>query len=488
VSALRLIGALLLAAAAAQALEVPAGAMPKIDGVVGADEWNGAAELKTTAGVARLRLAGRVLCIGLDFHQAYEGERIDLHVADAEGVNYTWHAFHPACATPDMPGYPMTPALVRRSSWLNRPEAPVEGTRQCLFRSRVYADKDAWSAEIAVDLTALDVSVVKSVRFRLDVAVPSKGASGFEFAPGGARPPEWTALEADWPDAGDGLRTEAEDERRAFELGVFLEFLGLASRGPVPEPVIGPAVAGRKNNEKIAAVLARVDDCLEADPADFFAGFVKIQLLRHANRPEEAWAALQVVAKRFPHLPEDKLPLAAERFNLLLLLGRFDEALEMPLPEKEQEYWREVLLQWQLEQFRWESAENLPRVAFKTDKGLIVAEIYPQCEEHVLTLVREGYFDGKVLGEVIGGRGARIDEEKPKRLGPVPKPARFAWRGTIALPFTKDNGNVGSQLMISTGMSLRGFAAVGRIVEGQEHADALEAGDKIESARVLKPK
>jgi hypothetical protein len=170
------------------------------------------------------------------------------------------------------------------------------------------------------------------------------------------------------------------------------------------------------------------------------------------------------------------------------MLGRFGEALEMPLPEKEQDYWKEVELQWTLEQFRWESADNLPRVAFQTDKGLIVAEIYPECEEHVLTLVRDGYFDGKVLGEVIGGLGARIDEEKPKRLGPVPNPARFAWRGTIALPFTKDNENVGSQLMISTGMSLRGFAGVGRIVEGQEHADALEAGDKIESARVLKPK
>lgn len=487
-SALRLIGALLLLATAAHALEVPAGAMPKIDGVVGADEWNGAAKLQTEAGVARLLVAGRVLCIGLALDQAYAGERIDLHVADAEGVNYTWHAFHPACPTPDLPGYPMATALVRRSSWINRPEASVEGTRQCRFRSHVYADKDSWSAEIAVDIAALDVSVVKSIRFRLDVAVPNKGANGYEFAPGGTRPPEWMALEANWPDGGQELRTEAEDKNRAYEVALFLEFLAMASGGPPPEAILGPAVFGRKDNERIEAILARLDECLEADPADFFAGLVRVQVLRRANRYEDAWAALRSVGKRFPFLDQDKPPFAAERFNLLVAMGRFEEALAMPLPEEAQAYWKEVELQWTLEQFRWETAEGLPRVAFETDKGRIVAEIYPECQEHFLTLVRDGYFDDKVLGEVIGGLGARIDEKKPKLLGPVPKPARFAWRGTIALPFTKEKDHVGSQLTIATGMSLRGFAGVGRIVEGMEHADALESGDKIQSARVMTPK
>ena len=64
--------------------------------------------------------------------------------------------------------------------------------------------------------------------------------------------------------------------------------------------------------------------------------------------------------------------------------------------------------------------------------------------------------------------------------------AAFALVGeSVAQPELYYQNNIVGTLSLMESMR---EAGVGRIVGGMEHADALEAGDRIESARVIEPK
>jgi cyclophilin family peptidyl-prolyl cis-trans isomerase len=123
---------------------------------------------------------------------------------------------------------------------------------------------------------------------------------------------------------------------------------------------------------------------------------------------------------------------------------------------------------------------DLPRVAFETTGGRVVVELFagdaPKAVDGLLSIVRTGGctdvpFDavtGAMFAQATLQRGGALDEESH---------ARRAFRGTLALAKT-------GALLFRTGHD--GGPAVGRVVLGMEVVDALDAGDRIRTAEVVR--
>jgi peptidyl-prolyl cis-trans isomerase B (cyclophilin B) len=478
--------ALLLLAATAAAVDVPAGPMPRIDGEVADAEWHGASKLETPAGTARLRVAGRVLCIAIEMRRPYGGERIDLHVAD-QRQNWSWHSLHPACTIPPRSLFPIAPVLVRRGSFTRSDKAPIDPPRACLFRARVYEEESSWSAEVAVALQALGVSPLGRIVFQLAVRHPAGEKGIVHFVPGGEDPRTWPPLVAGWPQIEEPFMTREEDARRTLELGIFKERLDAWTQREIRKPVLGAALDKQKNNRKIQALRGQLMACVEADPGDFFARVNLVHFLRRANRLEEAEAAATALEKQFPFARSDWAVVNARR-ALLFARGRFAEGLKLPLPNRDAPAAKELVEAWDEEAAaRLLEGPDLPRVAFETTKGRIVVALFekdaPRSVAHLLELVKAGHYAGASFADVTGSAGARAKAKPPAKRLPHEKSRRRAWRGTLA--FVWENGSAGADLRFLTGHGRD--AAVGRVIEGMEFVDALEAGDRIESARVARP-
>jgi hypothetical protein len=465
-------------------VEVPAGKMPRIDGEVGEEEWRGAATRRTAAGTVHLRTAGGVLCIGLRMQRPYRGERIDLRVANASGQNYSWHGFHPACTIPPRSTWPIAPVVTRRASWSLRERAPNDPPHSCLFRARVYRDEETWSAEIALGLQGLGVSTRKRIGFQLHVLHPAGGPGLVRFVHGGDTPREWPELRADWPAAQEPLITAEEDARRKLELEIFEEFLDLWTHRGIREPVLARALDGRKNNRLVGALLEQLDGCLAADPHDFFAHCARSHLLRRANRLAEAERSLDLLAARFP-FGHGNWAVAGARRSLLFVQGRFQDGLELPLPGHDSPEMRAVVEAWEAELAARARDRDLPRVAFATTRGRVVVALHeadaPRAVAHLLALVEAAHYEGAAFDDVTGGVGAWARAKPPPERVRGDEGARRAWRGSLALVW--DGETAGADLRFATGHGAE--PAVGRIIEGMEVVDALEAGDRIESAQVL---
>ncbi len=474
--------AVLVFVASAAAVDVPAGPMPQIDGVVTDEEWHGATRLRTEAGTARMRVAGRVLCIAIEMRRPYGGERIDLHVADLRR-NWSWHSFHPACTVPPQDLYPIAPVLVRRGSYVRRVGATFDPPRACLFRARVYEQEQSWSAEIAVALQALDVSPFARIVFQLTVRHPAREEGAVPFVPGAVDPGSWPPLVARWPQVEEPFMTREEDARRTLELQIFQEFLDSWTKKEVRKPVFGAALDKRKNNRKIEALREKLVACVKADPRDFFARFNLVHLLRRANRLDDAEAAAAALEKQFP-----RAPMANVRRPLLFARQRFAEGLRLSA-DRDEPAALELVEAWDEEAAaRLLEGPDLPRVAFQTTKGRVVVVLYardaPQSVARLLELVAAGHYTNASFDEVTGSVEARAKAAKPaaKRLSRE-HCRRRCWRGTLALVWKEKTS--GGDLRFLTGHG--GDTAVGRVVEGMEFVDALEAGDRIESARVSRP-
>jgi peptidyl-prolyl cis-trans isomerase B (cyclophilin B) len=226
---------------------------------------------------------------------------------------------------------------------------------------------------------------------------------------------------------------------------------------------------------------------VEADPGDFFARVNLVHLLRRANLLDDAETAAAALEKQFP-LGMSGPAVAGVRRPLLFARGRFAEGLRLSA-DRDEPTARELLDAWDDEAAaRMLEAPDLPRVAFQTTKGRVVVALYakdaPQTVARLLELVAAGHYTDASFDEVTGGVGARAAAAKPveKRL-PREKNERRAWRGTLA--FVWEDGSTGGNLGFLTGHG--GDSAIGRVVEGMEFVDALEAGDRIESAKVSRP-
>jgi cyclophilin family peptidyl-prolyl cis-trans isomerase len=473
---LRIASFLLLATALTGAVDVPQGELPAIDGAVEEAEWKGATRLAADGGEAFVVAAGRVLCIGIRVNRPYKGERIDLQAADDLGKNYASHSFHPACTVPPVSLYPLAPVFVRRASYALRQQAPIAPPVSCLFRARVYTEADAWSAEIAVALEALDVSPVKPIVFTLDILHPAGETPPIVFAPTeGETPKDWQRLVASWPESAPSFLTLDEDRRRAFELSLSLETLALVmQRDPETRPV-ADAVDVRKNGKKIDEILAGLDACVAKDPLDFFALATRASLLRRANRIEAAWTAQEEMWRHEPG--RESHLFAGIRRMILISAMRFEEAAAMRLPGRD----RIALMAeaWAKEAAARELDKGLPRIAFETTRGRVTVELFerdaPKAAAHLLALADNGAFADAVFDEVTGAASARAAPKPAVRV--EPEGTRRAWRGTIS--FAESGA-----LRFHTGHDTA--PAVGRIVEGMEAVDALDAMDRIRSAETLR--
>jgi cyclophilin family peptidyl-prolyl cis-trans isomerase len=457
-------------------VDVPQGALPKIDGAVEEAEWRGAARLRAEGGEAFLLASGRVLCVGVQVKRPYGGERIDLQVADELGKNYSSHAFHPACTIPPLSPYPIAPVIARRASFALRREAPLAPSVSCRFRARVYTEAESWSAEFAIALETLEVSPMQRIVFTLDVVHPAGETARIAFAPPlGEEPRQWQAISAEWPADAPPFLTPDEDRHRAFELVLFREVLGLVTQKPADERPVADAVQGRKSTGRIDDLVVQLDRCLAADPLDLFALATKASLLRRANRIADAWEAAEPMWRLEPG--RASLLLAGTRRTLLIADARFDEAAAMDLPGRDEI--RAMASAWDAELDARARDKGLPRIAFGTTRGRVVVEILerdaPKAAQALLAIVARGACTDVAFDEVTGSAFAQAVPQGAVRVDP--EGTRRAWRGTLALA---ESG----ALLFRTGHDPS--PAVGRIVEGMEAVDALDQGDRIESAEVLR--
>lgn len=136
---------------------------------------------------------------------------------------------------------------------------------------------------------------------------------------------------------------------------------------------------------------------------------------------------------------------------------------------------------------------------FTTERGTITVEVYPRLMPRTVAnfqrLVTSGFYDGLTFhrvedwvvqggdpaGDGSGGPGWTIKLEVSPELPNV--------RGALAMARSQDPNSAGSQFYIlrEDAPWLDGMYAVfGRVIDGREVVDALEAGDTIVSVRRLK--
>ncbi len=472
----RLAFSLLLVAAGGAATDVPQGALPEIDGAIGEEEWRGATRLKADGHEALLLASGRVLCVGVRLARPYVGERIDLQVADELGKNYSSHAFHPASTIPPLSPYPIAPVIARRASFALRRQAPLAPPASCRFRARVYTEAESWSAEFAIALEALEVSPMQRILFTLDVVHPAGETAPVAFAPPrGEEPGQWQPLAVEWPADAPAFLTPDEDRDRAFELALFREMLGLVAGKQADETPVADAVQGRKSTARIDELLAQLDRCVAADPLDLFALASRTALLRRANRIDAAWKSEEPMWRL--ESGRASLLVAGMRRSLLIADARFDEAAEMDLPGRDEI--RKMAEAWKRERQARTLDSNHAQVAFETTRGRVVVELFdrdaPRATKALLGLVGRGACTDLAFDEVTGSTFAQATP--PGAESAEAEGARLAWRGTLS--FAESGA-----LRFRTGHDRS--LAVGHVVEGMEAVDALDFGDRIKSAEILR--
>lgn len=147
----------------------------------------------------------------------------------------------------------------------------------------------------------------------------------------------------------------------------------------------------------------------------------------------------------------------------------------------------------------------LPRLVLETTRGPVQIELFEDdalaAVHQVVWLAGHGFYDGTRIHQTVPGAwtlggdpGSRDDVAGPEigLGGPgyvvqAPGSVRAPWRGAFLLERPAE-GVVGSRFALATGSMFEGadaFVVVGRVVEGQEAADALRRGDTIESAQVV---
>lgn len=201
---------------------------------------------------------------------------------------------------------------------------------------------------------------------------------------------------------------------------------------------------------------------------------------------------------------------AAEKAGQLhpQLGGRYlDSSLEYA------EYWKKEQA-IRAREAQLEGPDQLPRVVFNTTKGPITIELFeneaPNTVANFISLIESKTYDGVKFHRVIptfmaqGGDPLSKDED-PRNDGTggpgyaiacecYRPDARLHFRGSLSMAHAgKDTG--GSQFFIThlptshlnpSAAERRGHTVFGRIVEGMDTAMALEIGDTIETATVLR--
>ena len=155
-----------------------------------------------------------------------------------------------------------------------------------------------------------------------------------------------------------------------------------------------------------------------------------------------------------------------------------------------------------------EAGQKLPRAKIHTSRGAIVVELFekdlPNAVNQFVWLSEKGFYDGTRVHHAVpyshaatGDPLSKQDETmKDAGLGgpgyevAVRVGKRRPYRGSIGFPLQRrqQSRTAGSNFVLMTGLAVdaAAVAAFGAVVEGQEVADALEAGDRIVRVEILR--
>ncbi|MHC4938936.1 MAG: hypothetical protein ACYTHK_08210 [Planctomycetota bacterium] len=449
---------LFFAATTALGAELPAGPMPEIDGAWSAGEWEIAHVLKLPQGEARLRTAGRTLCLAVRMDKPYAGEKIEFYVGTRSGSAYCIHALHPAVHVPRVPFLPVPAVLKKQGKWSERAEADFRDPYGARFRCRVLAKGEtSWSAEFAVAHEALNLPAGEESAFFVRVVRAFTEADKPLTVP----PAQWSALALKLDEKAGLFETPDDDASNKFALGLFRS-------GPTIK------VLERGFDQDSVAGLAEL-----VGKEDFFGLWFRAHLLRRANRLSEARAALRALTDAMPMARELK-PVRSERRQLLILTGDYQQ-----LREQESGRWIDTVeAAWRQETALREQDKDLPRIVLETSRGAVTVELFtkdaPALTKTVTDWIEAGKCNEIEAAWATGGVGFAFTAPNPPEDA---RPSgRRAWRGTLALIHEKEGA---LRLILTTGHVhlYRSATAVGRIVEGQKVVDGLGAADSIRTAR-----
>ncbi|HUV32348.1 MAG TPA: peptidylprolyl isomerase [Devosiaceae bacterium] len=147
------------------------------------------------------------------------------------------------------------------------------------------------------------------------------------------------------------------------------------------------------------------------------------------------------------------------------------------------------------------ASDERPHVLVQLADGTVDIELRPDLAplhvERVLTLAREGFYDGIVFHRVIDGFMAQTGDPTGTGVGgsKLPDlPAEFSdapfERGTVGMARTNQPNTANSQFFITYGPtpSLNGqYTVVGQVVSGMEFVDQIKRGDPAANGMVTDP-
>jgi peptidylprolyl isomerase len=140
-------------------------------------------------------------------------------------------------------------------------------------------------------------------------------------------------------------------------------------------------------------------------------------------------------------------------------------------------------------------------LVLELEDGPVVIELLPEVApnhvERIKTLTRDGFYDGVPFHRVIPGFMAQTGDPTGTGTGGSELPDLAAEfnetphvRGTVSMARTMDPNSANSQFFIvyDAAPHLDGqYTAFGRVVDGMEHVDALEAGSMRNNGAVANP-
>ncbi|MHC4849295.1 MAG: hypothetical protein ACYTEG_12680 [Planctomycetota bacterium] len=449
---------LFFAAGIAHGAEIPAGSMPEIDGRWADKEWDSAYSIKLAGGEARLRTAGRTVCLAIRVDRPYAGERIDFSVATRSGSIVVTHSLHPAVHLPQLPFFPLPSVMKQQGSWAKRKQIEFRDPYAARFRAHVLSkDEKSWTVEFAVAHEALNLPAKQEAVFQVRVV----RAFSEEDRPMDKAPETWPSLHLTLDAEAALYETAAEDAESKQALQLFRDGAILPSL------------------ERKFAVDA-VDELLDTCGKETFHGlWFRTHLLRRSNRLAEARGTLRSLLQRMPGARALK-PVISERRQLLVLGNDYGA-----LREQESADWIDTVeAAWSREKALRAQDKNLPRVVLETSAGPVVVELFardaPELSKSIQAWIEAGKAKQLEAAWATGGVGFAFAGPTPPKQ--AKRSGRRAWRGTLAFIHEKD-GEL--RLLLTTGHVhlYRSASAIGRIVAGQQVVDRLGVSDRIVSAR-----
>jgi peptidyl-prolyl cis-trans isomerase B (cyclophilin B) len=237
----------------------------------------------------------------------------------------------------------------------------------------------------------------------------------------------------------------------------------------------------------------------DALPSDYEAAFARIAEEAKRRGPGDRAPCLAEGILRYRH---GDFGRAKELlFPLVAAYPVDDDTAAMPaFAKKYEERWSEELGYRR----RDESRADLPRARIVTSKGPLLVELFeddaPNSVRNFVWLAKAGFYDGTTFHRVVpffmaqGGDplsksgDPRVGQGGPGYAVPTEPGRRLPFRGVLAFA-NSGKDTEGSQFFVTTGTSahLEGdFSVFGRVLQGQDVADRLVRGDRIERVEILR--